>query len=153
MKKNSAGILLYRFNNGRIQFFLMHPGGPYYMKKDQGVWSIPKGEFDESEDSFLAAKREFYEETGQNIEMEKVIELNPSKTKSGKIIHAWAVESDIDHVAIRSNNFTLEWPPKSGNFKEFPEMDKAEWFNTDTAKIKIHQSQLRFIEQLLVILS
>lgn len=153
MKKSSAGILLYRFTNARMQFFLMHPGGPYYAKKDKGVWSIPKGEFDEKEDSFLAAKREFFEETGQNLEMENAIELNPSKTKSGKIVHAWAVEGDIDHLAIMSNNFTLEWPPKSGNYKEFPEMDKAEWFFDDIARVKILESQLTFIDQIQSILN
>ena len=131
----------------------MHPGGPFYAKKDEGAWSIPKGEFEEKEDAFLAAKREFFEETGQDLEIKKSIELKPSKTKSGKILFAWAVEGDIDPLVIKSNHFTLEWPPKSGKYREFPEMDRAEWFYADSARVKIHASQLTFIDQIQNILN
>lgn len=150
MNKKSAGILVYRLINSIPEFMLVHPGGPFYKNKDIGCWSIPKGEFDE-EDPFLAAKREFFEETGKNIEG-SFIKLNLSKMKSGKLIFAWAVESNFDCHTIKSNTFQLEWPPKSGKIQEFPEIDKANWFITSLAIKKIHESQITFIEQLLNIL-
>ncbi len=136
MPKQSAGILLYRFSSNTLELFLVHPGGPFYSKKDLGSWSIPKGEFEKDEESFEAAKREFKEETGFSFSDEKKLELTPIKQKSGKRVYAWAVEGDIDPLQIKSNFFTLEWPPKSGKNQEFPEIDRAEWFSVQVAKEK-----------------
>jgi predicted NUDIX family NTP pyrophosphohydrolase len=137
MAQQSAGILLYRFKNKEPQIFLCHPGGPFYKNKDAGVWTIPKGEFEENEEPLSAAKREFKEETGQSIEGE-FISLTPVKYKDGrKIVYAWAVEGDIDASSIHSNLFSLEWPPRSGKFIEAPEVDRGEWFDITTAKQKI----------------
>ena len=126
MVKRSAGLLLYRTKNGFVEVFLAHPGGPFYVKKDAGVWSIPKGEFD-TEEPFAAARREFEEETGFRIAGE-FIELPAIKQKAGKIVYAWAVEADIDADAIHSNTFEMEWPPHSGKTATFPEIDRAAWF-------------------------
>ncbi len=137
MPKQSAGILLYRKKNKRLEIFLCHPGGPFYKNKDAGVWTIPKGEFDNDEEPLVAAKREFCEETGQKIDGE-FIPLKPVKYKDGrKIVYAWAVEGDIDTDSIRSNLFSLEWPPKSGKYIDVPEVDKGEWFTIEIAKEKI----------------
>ncbi|MGZ4034172.1 MAG: NUDIX domain-containing protein, partial [Bacteroidia bacterium] len=137
MSKKSAGILLFRFNNNNSpEVFLVHPGGPFWSKKDIGAWSIPKGEFD-NEAPLEAAKRDFEEETGVTVDG-KFIELSPLKQKSGKIIYAWALPGDIDATKIESNLFELEWPYKSGNKKWFPEIDKAEWFSITEAKEKIN---------------
>ncbi|MGZ4056787.1 MAG: NUDIX domain-containing protein [Bacteroidia bacterium] len=147
MSKKSAGILLFRFNNNNSpEVFLVHPGGPFWSKKDIGAWSIPKGEFD-NEAPIEAAKREFEEETGVTVDG-KFIELSPLKQKSGKIIYAWALPGDIDATKIESNLFELEWPYKSGNKKWFPEIDKAEWFSITEAKEKINSGQAAFISQL-----
>jgi predicted NUDIX family NTP pyrophosphohydrolase len=127
---------------------LVHPGGPFWTKKDLGAWSIPKGEFQEGEDPLEAAQREFEEETGFPISGQ-FIHLSSLKQKSGKIIHAWAVEGDIDPVEIKSNTFELEWPPKSGKMKEFPEIDKAEWFTAPLAKQKINAGQVPFLDTLI----
>src|SRR5271165_5004922 len=113
MIKQSAGILLYRKKGDQLQVFLVHPGGPFFKKKDLGVWSIPKGEFLDDEDPLAAAKREFHEETGQAIDGD-FIKLKPVTLKSGKVVHAWAIEGDINHETILSNMFEMEWPPKSG---------------------------------------
>src|ERR1700749_3327036 len=137
MAKQSAGILLYRFVNKQLQVFLVHPGGPFFRNKEDGIWSIPKGEFLDDEDALVAAKREFLEETGQIING-KFIQLSPVQLKSGKIIHAWAVEGDIDHEIITSNLFEMEWPPRSGKMQAFPEVDRAAWFDLETAKVKIN---------------
>ena len=147
MAKKSAGILLYRIENKVPEVFLVHPGGPFWAKKDQGAWSIPKGEFDDIEDPLDAAKREFEEETGMKISGE-FIDLNPIKQKSGKIVYAWAIEGNIDPAKIKSNEFEIEWPPKSGKMKTFPEIDKAEWFNLHDAKKKIIESQSALIREL-----
>lgn len=137
MAKQSAGILLYRFAGNQLQFFLVHPGGPFYKNKDDGHWSVPKGEFEPDEEPLSAAKREFEEETGTAIEG-KFIELKPVKLKSGKLIHLWAAEGDINHLNIRSNTFEMEWPPKSGRMASFPEIDRADWFNANEAKVKLN---------------
>lgn len=150
-QKKSAGILVYRFNKKTPEFFLVHPGGPFWKNKDAGAWSIPKGEFADDEDPLLAAQREFKEEIGQVIKGD-FIALTPVKQKSGKIIHAWAVEADIDPVTIKSNLFEIEWPPRSGKKQEFPEVDKAEWFTAETAKEKINTSQAALIDELITIL-
>jgi len=148
MAKQSAGILLYRKINNVLQVFLVHPGGPFFKNKDAGAWSIPKGEFLEDEDPLAAAKREFQEETGQVIDG-NFIPLKPVTLKSGKIVHAWAVEGDIDHETIFSNPFEMEWPPKSGEKQSFPEIDRAAWFDVDEAKAKINAGQLGLIEDFL----
>lgn len=148
MPKRSAGILAYRLQQQILQVLLVHPGGPFYQKKDEGVWSIPKGEYDESEDPLLVAKREFEEETGNIIRQEKFIELTPVQLRSGKIISAWAVEADFGQSFIRSNTFEMEWPPKSGKMQNFPEVDKAEWFTISQAEIKMHPAQVLFIKEL-----
>lgn len=146
--KQSAGILLYRSVNEKIEFFLVHPGGPFFRKKDDGNWTIPKGEFADDEAPLDAAKREFAEETGQTVDG-RFIELKPVKLKSGKVVHAWAVEGDIDHKSIQSNLFETEWPPRSGKKQTFPEVDRAAWFDTETARIKIHPAQAALIDELL----
>jgi len=147
MPKQSAGILLYRNKANRLEVFLVHPGGPFFKNKDEGVWSIPKGEFLDDEDPLTAAKREFLEETGQAIDGE-FIKLSPVQLKSGKIVHAWAVEGDIDHEVITSNLFEIEWPPKSGKLQSFPEVDRAAWFTIDEAKVKLSPAQAGLVEEL-----
>ena len=146
-KRLSAGILLYRIRNHAIQALLVHPGGPFWAKKDEGAWSIPKGEYDEGADALEAAKREFHEETGFEIHGETV-PLMPVRQPSGKVISIWAVEGDIEATSIRSSSFRMEWPPKSGRFQEFPEVDRAEWFDLSTAHRKILSGQRPFLAQL-----
>ena len=143
IKKQSAGILLYKKADGELFFFLAHPGGPFWKNKDAGSWSIPKGEFADDEDPFDAAIREFEEETGIQLKGEFIL-LEPVKLKSGKIIHAWALEKDIGST-IKSNEFEIEWPPKSGLMKSLPEIDRAAWFSTDEALLKINMAQRNFI--------
>lgn len=147
MPQQSAGIVLYRIQNNSIQVFLVHPGGPYWSKKDEGAWSIPKGEFNENEEPLAAAKREFQEETGIKIAGE-FIQLNPVKQKGGKMVYAWAVEGDIDPAKIKSNSFEIEWPPRSGKMKSFPEIDKAAWFQLNDAQKKIIEAQSTLIKEL-----
>jgi predicted NUDIX family NTP pyrophosphohydrolase len=146
-KKNSAGLLLYR-RRGDLEIFLVHPGGPFWAKKDLGAWSLPKGEFDNGEDPLEAAKREFTEETGFPIDGE-FHQLEPLKQRGGKVVHAWAVEADCDASQIRSNLFSIEWPPKSGQMLKFPEVDRAQWFNIPEARKRILAGQSGFIDQLL----
>jgi predicted NUDIX family NTP pyrophosphohydrolase len=148
MAKQSAGILLYRTINRELQIFLLHPGGPFFVNKDEGAWSIPKGEFLDDENPLDAAKREFFEETGQTIDG-TFSPLTPIKQKSGKMVFAWAVEGNIDATTNVSNTFEVEWPPKSGKTKGFPEIDKAAWFDIETAKIKIIAAQVGLITELL----
>ena len=150
MAIQSAGILLYRKTACKTEVFLVHPGGPFFKNKDLGAWSIPKGEFLDDEDALAAAKREFEEETGKAIEGD-FFELKPVRLKSGKTVYAWAVEGDIDHEAITSNLFEMEWPPKSGKKQSFPEIDRAGWFEVDEAKLKINGAQAGFIEELIKI--
>jgi len=148
MPKLSAGILVYRVKNKEIEVFLCHPGGPFYKNKDNGVWTIPKGEFDENEEAFAAAKREFKEETGQEIRGD-FIPMRPIRYKDGKkIVYAWAVNGNIDATNIKSNTFPLEWPPKSGKFMEVPEVDRGDWFNIEVAKQKILPSLSLLLEDL-----
>lgn len=150
MRKQSAGILLYRRVAAELQVFLVHPGGPFFRNKDDGSWSIPKGEFLEGDEPLDAAKREFEEETGQVITGE-FISLKPITQKGGKMVQAWAVEGDIDHTTIKSNHFEIEWPPRSGKQQSFPEVDKAAWFDVDIAKIKINAAQAGLIEELIAL--
>lgn len=147
MAKKSAGILLYRIQNKNPEIFLVHPGGPFWAKKDDGAWSIPKGEFEDNEDPLDAAKREFEEETGLRISGE-FVQLNPIKQKSGKIVFAWALEGNFDPATIKSNSFEIEWPPGSGKMTSFPEIDKAEWFSITVAKTKINSGQSALINEL-----
>ncbi len=150
--KQSAGILLYRMIDGVLEVFLVHPGGPFFKNKDDGSWSIPKGEFLDDEEALAAAKREFEEETGQAVDG-KFIELGNIRQKSGKIVYGWAVEGNIDHEAVVSNTCEIEWPPRSGRQITIPEIDRAGWFNTDTAKQKINPAQAAFIDGLVSHLS
>jgi predicted NUDIX family NTP pyrophosphohydrolase len=147
MAKKSAGILMYRFVGSRLEVFLVHPGGPFWAKKDAGAWSIPKGEFEEGENPLEAAKREFQEETGLSVEGE-FIPLGPVKQRSGKVVSAWAVEGNCDAKFIKSNTFSMEWPPGSGKRREFPEVDRAEWFGIPEAKEKILPGQGLFLEEI-----
>ena len=146
MSKQSAGILMYRKKGDSLEVFLVHPGGPFFAKKDMGAWSIPKGEF-ENEEAVVAAKRELFEETGVVIGNE-LTPLTPQKQKGGKTVYAWAVEGNVDPKSIKSNLFELEWPPKSGKKQMFPEIDRAEWFPVQTAIQKINQGQVAFINEL-----
>jgi len=150
-KKATAGLLLYR-RGDELEVFLVHPGGPFWAKKDMGAWSLPKGEINEGEDALQAAKREFTEETGFSADGE-FRQLDPVKQSGGKVLHAWAIESDCDPSLIRSNLFSMEWPPKSGQYKEFPEVDRAGWFKIPEARERILPAQARFIDQLVSILS
>ncbi len=148
MGKKSAGILLYRFKYKKPEVMLAHPGGPFWAKKDAGVWSIPKGEFEDNEEPLPAAKREFEEELGRKVLAEKFIELSPVKSKSNKTIYAFAAEDDFDTSNIKSNLCWVDWPPRSGKRIEIPEIDKAEWFDIETAKKKILAYQLPLISEL-----
>jgi predicted NUDIX family NTP pyrophosphohydrolase len=146
--RKSAGILLFRKKEKDPEVFLIHPGGPFWKGKEKGSWSIPKGEFPETEDPLAAAKREFEEETGQKIEG-KFIELKTIQQKGGKLVYAWAIEGDIDAEKIVSNTFKVEWPYKSGKWQTYPEVDKAGWFGIEEAKEKINQAQTALIDELM----
>jgi predicted NUDIX family NTP pyrophosphohydrolase len=152
MRKHSAGLLLYRWRSGGFEVLLVHPGGPFWAGKDGGAWSIPKGEYPPDEDPLAAAYREFNEETSCLAEGE-VIPLRPLKQPSGKVIQAWALEGDCDADAIRSNTFSLEWPPRSGQRQDFPEVDRAAWFSLEAAREKILKGQVGFIDELEEILA
>jgi len=147
MKKQSAGILAYRFNKGRCEVFLIHPGGPLWKNREKDAWSIPKGEFDEGEKPFDAAKREFKEETGHDVDGD-FWEMDPVIQKGGKTVYAWAVEANPDATDITSNTFQMEWPPKSGYYQHFPEADKAAWVPVDEAQEKMFRGQEPLIDQL-----
>lgn len=146
--RKSAGILLFRRTNDFPEFFLLHPGGPFWKGKDKGAWSIPKGEFADGEDPLAAAKREFEEETGQSIDGE-FIELKTIQQKGGKLVYAWAVEGNMDADNIVSNTFKQEWPYKSGKWITVSEVDKAGWFGEEVAKEKINAGQVELIEDLM----
>lgn len=148
MAKRSAGLLLYRGRGSTLEVFLVHPGGPFWVKKDAGAWSIPKGEYAEGEDPLEAARREFQEETGSLPEGEPV-PLTEIRQAGGKFVKAWAMEADLDASTIRSNTFTMEWPPKSGKQQEFPEIDRAGWFPLNSAREKILGAQAAFLDELI----
>jgi len=145
--KKSAGILLYRLND-EVQFFLVHPGGPFWKNKDAGAWTIPKGELEDTEDGLTAAKREFKEETGTEIEG-NFITLTPVKQKGGKHVCAWAIEGNINVENITSNTIKIQWPPKSCKWIDVPEVDKAGWFSVAEAKQKINLGQIPLIDEVL----
>ena len=144
----SAGILVYRKSNSEIEFFLVHPGGPFFKNKENGVYSIPKGLVEGKDELLSTAIREFEEETGQLVSG-NFLSLGSITQKGGKVVHAWAVEADIDAEKIVSNTFPLEWPPKSGKIQHFPEIDRAGWFKFAEAKILINEKQAEFIERLM----
>ena len=147
MAKESAGLLLFRRRATDMEVLLVHPGGPFWAKKDQGAWTIPKGEIGPQEDPLEAALRETNEELGVTIEGD-FIPLAPVRQKSGKIIHAWAVEGDFEITDLRSNTFEMEWPPKSGELKSFPEIDKAAWYDLVQAREKINPGQKPLLDEL-----
>ena len=149
-KRKSAGILLYRSSSSGWEVFLVHPGGPFWTNKENGAWSIPKGEFEDGEAPLAAALREFAEETGATLHRhEHFMELAPVVQKAGKQVYAWAFEGNIDAAAIRCNTFKVQWPPGSGQWKTFPEVDKAAWFSLADARQKINPAQVAFIEELI----
>lgn len=147
MSVHSAGILLFRYRGNTLEVFLVHPGGPFWAKRDAGSWSIPKGLFKENEEPLEAAKREFKEETGFDAEGQ-FIELGQLKQPSKKIVHAWALEKDVDPSGLKSNTFPLEWPKDSGVIREFPEVDRGEWFGLGEAREKTLKGQAEFIDRL-----
>jgi len=150
MSKTSAGLIMYRRKNNVLEVLLVHPGGPFFAKKDQGFWGIPKGEIDEIDEDYLAAaKREFKEETGiAPPEANTYIPLGSIVQKGGKTVHAWAFEGDCEPKKITSNTFILEWPPRSGKEQEFPEIDQAEFFTIEKAREKIKPAQFELLERL-----
>jgi predicted NUDIX family NTP pyrophosphohydrolase len=149
--KRSAGLLLYRTRHGAIEAFLVHPGGPFWAKKDEGAWTIPKGEIDEGEDPLAAAMREFAEETGTMLQGE-FRALPPVRQAGGKTVLAWALAGELDAAAIRSNEFEMEWPPKSGKRRRFPEIDRAEWFALEEARRKINKAQIALLDALVALI-
>lgn len=149
--KRSAGILLHRRGAAGLEVLLVHPGGPFWAKKDAGAWSIPKGELEEGEDAVACALRELREELGPAPELrrESLVELGSVRQKSGKVVEAWAGEGDFDPAALDGNSFSLEWPPRSGRQQEFPEVDRVEWFAPGAARGKILPAQEPFLDRLL----
>jgi len=154
MPKLSAGILLYRVRGEAVEVLLVHPGGPFWANRDLGAWSIPKGEYEQGEDPLAAARREFQEETGHEPPpADDLVELGTVRQRGGKVITAWAAAGDLDAAAIASDSFTVEWPPRSGNRREFPEVDRAGWFDPDTAREKLLAAQAELVDRLLAKLS
>jgi len=148
--KASAGILLYRRGASGLEVLLAHPGGPFWKNKDEGAWSIPKGEHASSEDAAAAARREFEEETGVRLS-EKLTPLGEVKQAGGKRVRAWALERDLDAAALRSNTFPLEWPPGSGRVRQTPEVDRFEWFPIEVARKKLVKTQTEFLDRLMIL--
>jgi predicted NUDIX family NTP pyrophosphohydrolase len=145
----SAGILLHRTGTaGTVEVLLVHPGGPLWARRDAGAWSIPKGELEPGEDPLAAARREFAEELGLPVPAGEAVALGEVTQRSGKVVHAWAVQGDIDAAAIRSNTFTMQWPPRSGGIQEFAEIDRAEWFGLDEARGRILPAQAELLTRL-----
>jgi predicted NUDIX family NTP pyrophosphohydrolase len=150
--KRSAGILLYRFEDGAPRLLLVHPGGPYWTRRDLGAWTIPKGEYEEGESPRVCALREMGEELGAAapaLAPEELLDLGSVRQKSGKVVDAWAAPGEFDPAALSSNSFTMEWPPRSGSEREFPEVDRAEWFEPEEARRKILAAQAELIDRLL----
>jgi predicted NUDIX family NTP pyrophosphohydrolase len=148
LSRQSAGILMYRYRDGVLEVLLAHPGGPLWEGRDSGAWTIPKGLFDDDEEPLAAARREFEEETGCAVDGD-FIALGELRLPSGKVVHVWAVEGDLDADEIESNLFTMEWPRGSGRMRDFPEVDRGAWFNLDTARGKIFKNQAPFLQRLL----
>lgn len=149
--KRSAGILLFRRDGGETEFLLVHPGGPFWAKKDAGAWSIPKGRIEDEEEPRACAIRELEEELGPapRLDPAQLIELGAIKQRAGKVVEAWAAEAEFDAATLASNTFTIEWPPRSGREQEFPEVDRAEWFDLETAREKILPAQAELLDRLL----
>ena len=146
--KLSAGLLLYRIREGRLEVFIGHMGGPFWATKDEAAWSIPKGEFADGEEPYAAARREFTEETGSPPPAGDPLELGEVRQPNGKRVVAWALEGDFDPATVKSNSFSIEWPPGSGDRQEFPEIDRAEWFDAATARRKLVRGQVPFVQLL-----
>jgi predicted NUDIX family NTP pyrophosphohydrolase len=146
VSKKSAGLLLFRRRDG-LEVLLVHPGGPLWAKKDEGAWSIPKGEIEDGEDPLLAARREFEEELGSPV-IGDFVTLAPIRQASGKLVYAWAVEAEFDPTTFRSGTFSMEWPPRSGRQQDFPEVDRAEWFTIEEARRKINTGQVPLLDEL-----
>jgi predicted NUDIX family NTP pyrophosphohydrolase len=147
MPKRSAGLLLFR-RSTHLELFLVHPGGPFWARKDDGAWSLPKGEYSEPENPLEAAKREFQEETGISVDGD-FLPLGELRQPGGKLVTAWALEKDVDPTLVKSNLFSMQWPPKSGKTQEFPEIDRAAWFPISQARTKLLKGQLAFINRLM----
>jgi predicted NUDIX family NTP pyrophosphohydrolase len=147
--RRSAGILLHRVAHGAPEVLLVHPGGPFWARKDTGVWSIPKGEYEDGEDPRACALREFEEELGAALPPGELVDLGSVKQRGGKLVSAWAAEGDLDVDSVHSNTFTMEWPPRSGRTAEFPEIDRAEWFGVEEAREKLVAAQTEFLDRLL----
>lgn len=148
MPKRSAGLLLFRQSATATEVLIAHPGGPFWARKDDGAWSIPKGEYGDDEDPLVAARREFVEELGLDVPAGEVIELGEVKQSGGKLVIAFAIEADLDITDSVSNTFEMEWPPKSGKMAAFPEVDRVAWFDLDTARIKLNRVQRDFLDRL-----
>ena len=149
MAKQSAGLVVYHYDKNKVlKVLLVHPGGPFFVRKDNGVWSIPKGEYNDDEDALTVARREFEEETGNVITAKEFVPLTSVKLKTGKVITAWAVNEYFDIPFLHSNLFEMEWPPKSGKIHSFPETDDAAYFTIEEAKIKLYESQHPFVNEL-----
>jgi predicted NUDIX family NTP pyrophosphohydrolase len=148
MPRESAGILLWRRRDGGIEVFLVHPGGPFWAEKDRGAWSLPKGELEPGEDPVAAARREFEEETGLALDC-SLVPLGSVRQRGGKIVHAFAGRGEIDPARVRSNSFAIEWPRRSGKWKSFPEIDRAEWFPLEEARSRILEGQVPLLDRLL----
>jgi predicted NUDIX family NTP pyrophosphohydrolase len=153
MPKLSAGILLYRARQGAVEVLLVHPGGPFWAKKDLGAWTIPKGEYEQGEDPLAAALREFQEETGHEPPADGLVELGTIRQRGGKVLTAWAAAGDLDPATVVSNTFTMEWPPRSGRQQEFPEIDRAAWFSLDDAHARILSGQVPLLDELVTLVS
>ena len=149
MARKSAGIVLYRGSGATLEVLLVHPGGPFWSRRDAGAWSIPKGEYEEGEDPRACALREFEEETGTPLPPGELLELGDIRQKGGKVVTAWAAEGDLDADAVHSNTFRMEWPPRSGRWATFPEIDRAGWFGVDEARDKLNPAQAEFVDRLL----
>jgi predicted NUDIX family NTP pyrophosphohydrolase len=149
MPRRSAGIVLYRVRSGALEVLLVHPGGPVWARRDAGAWSFPKGEYDAGDDPREAALREFEEETGTALPPGDLIDLGSVKQKGGKVVSAWAVEGDLDPDTVKSNTFRMQWPPRSGRWATFPEVDRAGWFRAEEAREKLVPAQAEFVDRLL----
>jgi predicted NUDIX family NTP pyrophosphohydrolase len=148
MPERSAGILLYRVGDRGLEVLLVHPGGPFFARRDDGAWSIPKGLYEDDEEPLAAARREFAEELGSPCPNGPALDLGEIRQKNGKRVTAWALEGDLDAETITSNTFAIEWPPRSGRRQEFPEIDRAGWFTLDAARVKILAAQATLLDRL-----
>ncbi|MGH2856961.1 MAG: NUDIX domain-containing protein [Solirubrobacteraceae bacterium] len=146
--RRSAGILVYRQRGARLEVLLVHPGGPFWARRDAGAWSLPKGEYSQGEEPLAAARREFAEELGTPPPDGEPLDLGEVRQRSGKLVRAWALAGDLDVSKTSSNTFELEWPPRSGRIQEFPEVDRAGWFEPEQARVKLNPAQADLVERL-----